>query len=97
MFSFETGAAMPYFKGDFTTLQLQLMRDAAAETAKALSVQGDADKERDIALAILKAATAGEWTKGDLVKAAMAEVGGSCAPREQQVDETRIRPGSASR
>jgi hypothetical protein len=79
---------MPYFKGDFTTLQLQLMRDASAETAKALCVEGDADKERDIAFAILKAATAGEWTKDDLVKAAVAEVGGSCPPREQQTNGT---------
>lgn len=62
---------MPYFSGNFSTAELQLMRQAAADCAKTLGVEGDADKERDIALAILRAASAGERDLEKLIAAGL--------------------------
>lgn len=51
---------MAYFSCNFSTAELELMRRAAADGARTLGVEGDVDQERDIALAILRAASAGE-------------------------------------
>lgn len=65
-------ATMPFFKGDFTAEQLEVMRRAASECALVLGVQGDVPKERDIAIAILEAANSGCWKHGDLVAIGLA-------------------------
>ncbi len=48
------------------------MRQAAAECARRLGVEGDVEKERDIALAILRAASIGERNLDDLIAAGLA-------------------------
>lgn len=63
---------MPYFKGDFTAEQLEIMRRAAAECAAVLGVRGSIPDERKIAVAILTAANAGCWRHGDLVALGLA-------------------------
>lgn len=65
---------MPYFKGDFTAEQLEIMRKAASECAALLGVQGRIPDERDIAVAILSSASSGCWQHEDLVAAALAAV-----------------------
>lgn len=65
---------MPYFKGDFTADQLQIMRAAASECAIILGARGSIPDERDIAVAILTAANAGCWKHGDLVALGLAAV-----------------------
>jgi len=65
---------MSYFSGDFSTADLELMRRAAANCAQTLGVEGDGEKERDIALAILRAASAGERGLDQLIAAGLAAV-----------------------
>lgn len=65
---------MPYFRGDFTTAQLHIMRAAASECAARAGVYGQVDAERDIAIAILTAASKGIWDMGELVAAGLAAV-----------------------
>jgi len=65
---------MSYFSGEFSTLELQLMRQAAADCARTLGVEGDVDKERDIALAILRAASIGERNLEQLIAAGLAAI-----------------------
>ncbi|WP_181313785.1 hypothetical protein [Phreatobacter cathodiphilus] len=65
---------MPYFSSDFSTPELELMRRAAADCARTLGVAGDVEKERDIALAILRAASAGERSLDQLIAAGVAAI-----------------------
>jgi len=65
---------MPYFKGDYTAEQLEVMRRAASECAARLGVQGRIPDERDIAIAILTAANTGSTSLDELIAAGMASV-----------------------
>jgi hypothetical protein len=68
---------MPFFKGDFSTEELQVMRSATADCAKLLGVEGNVDRERDIAIGILTAAKSGKRSLADLVAAGLAAGRGS--------------------
>lgn len=50
------------------------MKRAAADCARMLGVEGDAEKERDIALAILSATSAGERDLEKLIAAGLAVI-----------------------
>ncbi|PHJ50660.1 hypothetical protein VF02_38110 [Nostoc linckia z1] len=63
---------MPYFSGNFTQEQLHIMRQAASTCAKALHVEGDQDKEREIVLAILQEASAGKFDLDHLIAVGLA-------------------------
>ncbi len=65
---------MSNFSGEFSTSELQLMRQAAADCAKTLGVEGDADKEREIALAVLIAAGRGKLNLDQLIAAGLAAI-----------------------
>ncbi len=65
---------MPYFKGDYTAEQLEVMRRAASECAARLGVQGRIPDERDIAVAILAAASQGCMSLDELIAAGMASI-----------------------
>jgi hypothetical protein len=63
---------MPYFPGNFTAEQLEVMRGALAEASAILGARGKQEMERDLALIILSAAYSGCFKKDDLVALATA-------------------------
>ncbi len=65
---------MSYFLEVFSTAELELMRRAAADCSRTLGVEGDVEKERDIALAILRAASFGERSLDQLIAAGLAAI-----------------------
>lgn len=68
---------MSEFKGQFTCEEIHAMRQAAAECAQRLGVEGDGEKERDIAMAMLSAAGAGTLKPDELIAAGIAAINGA--------------------